>query len=119
MTKGADATWFGVNLGPATFNNTLAVQLALMGFAEVRADKSRDNLRVVPRRPPIPLPLSVGRAGSYANDAKVWNLSLVQGPFSVAPCQTLNVHFATLPSLCTCTPLRLQAAWCHSDSQIT
>jgi hypothetical protein len=36
MTKGEDATYFGVNLGPATFNNTLAVELALMGFAEVR-----------------------------------------------------------------------------------
>jgi hypothetical protein len=35
MTKGEDATWFGLNLGPATFNNTFAVEMALMGFAEV------------------------------------------------------------------------------------
>merc|ERR1711998_356172 len=34
MVKGEDATWFGLNLGPATFNNTFAVEVALMGFAE-------------------------------------------------------------------------------------
>jgi hypothetical protein len=26
---------------------------------------------------------------------KVWDLSIVQGPFSVAPCQTLTIRFAT------------------------
>jgi hypothetical protein len=29
----------------------------------------------------------------------VWDLSLVQGPFSVAPCQTLALRFATFASL--------------------
>jgi 3-dehydroquinate dehydratase len=32
-------------------------------------------------------------------DARVRDLSLVQGPFSVAPCQTLTVRFATCASL--------------------
>lgn len=42
MTKGEDATYFGVNLGPATFNNTLVVELALMGFAEGQRAKETD-----------------------------------------------------------------------------
>jgi len=42
MTKGEDATWFGLNLGPATFNNTAAVELALMGFAEGMRAKETD-----------------------------------------------------------------------------
>jgi hypothetical protein len=33
-------------------------------------------------------------------DAKVRGLSIVQGPFSVAPCQTLALRFATFSSLC-------------------
>jgi hypothetical protein len=38
------------------------------------------------------------RRKTYA--ANVWDLSIVQGPFSVAPCQTLaNVRFANFPSL--------------------
>jgi hypothetical protein len=32
-------------------------------------------------------------------DAKVWDLSVVQGPFSVVPCQTLALRFATVSSL--------------------
>ena len=35
----------------------------------------------------------------YTYAAKVWELSLVQGPFSVAPCQTLALRFATVASL--------------------
>ena len=30
---------------------------------------------------------------------KVWDFSIVQGPFSVAPCQTLVSRFATFASL--------------------
>jgi hypothetical protein len=32
----------------------------------------------------------------YTYTARVWDLSIVQGPFSVAPCQTLELRFATL-----------------------
>jgi hypothetical protein len=35
----------------------------------------------------------------YTHASKVWDLSIVQGPFSVAPCQTLLVRFATFSSL--------------------
>ena len=46
----------------------------------------------VSRRPPISLCTIVARAGGYTYDAEVWALSLVQGPFSVAPCQTLRYN---------------------------
>jgi hypothetical protein len=39
----------------------------------------------------IPLDTMVPRTEGYAYAAKVWDLSIVQGPFSVAPCQTLTV----------------------------
>jgi hypothetical protein len=45
----------------------------------------------VSRRPPIPLDAMVPRTEGYAYDVGVWDLSLVQGPFSVAPCRTLSV----------------------------
>jgi hypothetical protein len=55
----------------------------------------------VTRRPLIPLYTMVPRTGGYAYDVGVWDLSIVQGPFSVAPCQTLESRFATF----------FQAAW--------
>jgi hypothetical protein len=45
-------------------------------------------------RPPISLYTMVPRTGSYAYDVGVWDLSIIQGPFSVAPCQTV-LRFAT------------------------
>ena len=45
----------------------------------------------VSRRPPISLYTIVARTDGYTYAAKVWDLSLVQGPVSVAPCQTLNI----------------------------
>jgi hypothetical protein len=39
-------------------------------------------------RPPTPLSRIVARTEGYTNDANVWDLSIVQGPFSVAPRQT-------------------------------
>jgi hypothetical protein len=36
--------------------------------------------------------------GGYTYDDGVWDLSIVQGPFSVAPCQTLKSRFATFSS---------------------
>jgi hypothetical protein len=53
----------------------------------------------VSRRPPISLHRIVARTHMYTYDAKVWDLSLVQRPFSVAPCQTLTFRFATFASL--------------------
>ena len=41
----------------------------------------------------------VPRTGGYAYAAKVWDLSIVQGTFSVAPCQNLTIRFATFSSL--------------------
>jgi hypothetical protein len=43
--------------------------------------------------------VNVARTEGYTYDANVWDVSLVQGPFSVAPCQTLMVRFATFSSL--------------------
>ena len=51
----------------------------------------------VSRRLPIPLSISPTKGYTYA--PKVWDLSIVQGPFSVAPCQTLFVRFVTFASL--------------------
>jgi hypothetical protein len=50
------------------------------------------------RRPPISLYTMVPRTGGYAYAAKVWDLSIIQGPVSVAPCQTRS-RFATFASL--------------------
>jgi hypothetical protein len=48
----------------------------------------------VTRRPPISLDTMVPRTEGYTNDVGVCDLSIVQGPFSVAPCQTLKSRFA-------------------------
>jgi hypothetical protein len=48
------------------------------------------------RRPPVSLLTSVPRTEGYTHHAKVWDLPLIRGPFSVAPCRTLLV----IPPLC-------------------
>jgi hypothetical protein len=48
---------------------------------------------------PIPLTGIVVHTEGYTHAAKVWDLSIVQGPFSVAPCQTLTLRFAPFASL--------------------
>jgi hypothetical protein len=53
----------------------------------------------VSRRPPISLYRIVARTHLYTYAAKAWDLSLVQGPFPVAPCQTPTLRFATFLSL--------------------
>jgi hypothetical protein len=50
-----------------------------------------DAHEAVSRRPPIALDTVVARTHMYTYAAKVWDSSIVQGPFSVAPCQTLLV----------------------------
>jgi hypothetical protein len=48
---------------------------------------------------PIPLHPIVARTHMYTHAAKVWDLSNVQGLFSVALCQTLALRFAAFSSL--------------------
>ena len=55
---------------------------------------------VVSRRPPISLDKIVARTHMHTYAAKVWALSIVQGPFSVAPCQTLTSRFAYVLHRC-------------------
>jgi hypothetical protein len=43
----------------------------------------------------------VARTEDYTYAAKVWDLSIVQAPFSVAPCRTVALRFATFSSLST------------------
>jgi hypothetical protein len=59
----------------------------------------------VSRRPPIPLCTVVARTHMYTYAARVWRLSIVQGPFSVAPCRTRIVTILQLSHRCTPAPL--------------
>jgi hypothetical protein len=52
----------------------------------------------VSRRPADSRDTSVARTHLYTYAPNVWDSSLVQGPFSVAPCQTVASRFATLAS---------------------
>jgi hypothetical protein len=63
--------------------------------------------RAVSRRPPISLSRIVAR--TYTHDAKVWDLSIAQGPVSVAPCQTLMSRFATV-----CIAVRRPIGWTNT-----
>jgi hypothetical protein len=45
----------------------------------------------VTRRPPISLYTRLPPTGGYAYDVGVWDSFMVQGPFSVAPCQTFEI----------------------------
>jgi hypothetical protein len=63
----------------------------------------------VSRRPPIPLYTIVPRTHMYTYDATVWDLSIVQGPFSVAPRQTLRYDSQLLHR---CTMQRLHLPVC-------
>ena len=57
----------------------------------------------VSRRPPNSLHAIVPRTHMYTYDANVWDLSIVQRPFSVAPCLTRTLRFATCPPrYCVC-----------------
>jgi hypothetical protein len=40
----------------------------------------------------------VARTHMYTNDAEVWDLSIVRGPFSVTTCPTISLRFATFSS---------------------
>jgi hypothetical protein len=65
------------------------------------------------RHPPISLYTMITRTGGYAYAVGVWDLSLdlsldlsiVQGPFSVAPCQTWCTHYHAEWGLGVCLQL--------------
>jgi hypothetical protein len=67
----------------------------------------------VTRRPPIYLFTIVPRTAGYTYDVGVWDLSIVQRPFSVAPCQNLESRFATFASLYQAQELRAAAGFSH------
>jgi hypothetical protein len=67
----------------------------------VKASGGRSLTRFVSRRPPISLYMRVPRTGGYAYDVGVWGLSIVQGPFSVAPVPNPRV---TIRSFCVAVP---------------
>jgi hypothetical protein len=53
----------------------------------------------VTRRPPISLDSIVPRTEVYTYDVGVWDLAVIQGPVTVAPCLTLELRFAMFASL--------------------
>ena len=61
-------------------------------------------------RPPISFARTVARTEGCTYDANVWELSLVQGAFSVAHCQTLIARFATFQEGCRYTHQEQQVA---------
>jgi hypothetical protein len=63
----------------------------------------------VSRRPPISLDTIVTRTEGNTYDVTVWDLSLVQGPFSVAPCQTL-IYDSQLLHRCSSCGFRASAS---------
>ena len=58
--------------------------------------------RAVTPRPPISRDAMAPRTEGFTYDVGVWDSSIVQGPFSVAPCQTLRYQY--LPAVDTTTP---------------
>jgi hypothetical protein len=70
----------------------------------------------IQRCTPISLDRTVARTEGYTYAARVWDLSVVHGPFSVAPRQTLTRRFATVASLYgrANTFLRLETSWASS-----
>jgi hypothetical protein len=61
----------------------------------------------VSRRLPISLYTMVPRTEGYAYDVGVWDLSIVQGPFSVARCQPLR---SRIRHVCIRVPVRCLGA---------
>jgi hypothetical protein len=85
-------------VGP--LSSALCASMTRLAYSDAKV-ANQDGFRweiahgAVTRRPPIPLYTMVARTGGYAYDVGVWGLSIVQGPFSVAPCQPLKARFAT------------------------
>jgi len=63
MANGGESLYFGANLGPATFNNTAAVEIAMMTFAEgKRASQTDAEKRCYPGGSFDPMGMSKGDA---------------------------------------------------------
>ena len=61
MVNGGNSTYFGADLGPATFNNTAAVEIAMMAFAEgKRASQTDPEKRCYPGGSFDPMGMSKG-----------------------------------------------------------
>ena len=64
-----------------------------------RCDRAKQNSHLTLgryfTRPPNPSTTFLTRAEGYTYAAKVWALSIVQGPFSVAPCQNPPIRKQT------------------------
>jgi hypothetical protein len=89
-----------------TFNllSTTAVQKLRFVKVAIRSGWEIAHSGAVSRRPPISLYTMAPPVPAYRGlHDGVWDLSIVQGPFSVAPCQTLSVTIRTFASLCTAT----------------
>jgi hypothetical protein len=72
----------------------------------------------VSRRPPIPLYRIVAHTVGYTHTVKVWDLSIVQGPFPDAPRQTLpirNFSFAAWERHSTSRDAAMKCDATHSD----
>jgi hypothetical protein len=66
---------------------------------------------------PIPLSMIVARTHMYTHAANVWDVSIAQGPFSVAPRQTLIVTTRNFPNAVSRQPsVMLRADWLTSSS---
>jgi hypothetical protein len=65
--------------------HTLCYSDGTIANRNVRGEWEIAHEAAVSRHPPISLDTIVARTRGYTYDATVWDLSLVQGPFSVAP----------------------------------
>jgi hypothetical protein len=88
-------TWGGVRRHRAAYSDQKVANRNARDFGWEIAHAA------VTRRPPISLYTMVPRTGGYTYDVGLWDSSIVQGPFSAAPCQTLTSRFATVSSLCS------------------
>jgi hypothetical protein len=68
-------------------------------FVTVRISGGEVAHGAVSRRSPIPLDTMAARTHMYTCYVGVLDSSIIQGPFPVAPCQTLTLRFATFSSL--------------------
>jgi hypothetical protein len=96
-TQGA----FGVNatkeVRPTHRTTTKKLRIVTVGIS----GGSRAHA-AVSRRAPVSLCTIVARTEGYTYAAKVWALFIVQGPFSVAPCETPNVTIRITCASCVC-----------------
>ena len=91
-SRGSTASWRLPRAGTTAMKKSRIVTEGISGGGSLTG--------AVTRRLPISLDTMVPRTGNYTYDVGFWDLSIVQGPFSVAPCRTLALRFATLLHRC-------------------